>query len=407
MGLTAAEKAVGTKYDLTGDFFPYLERQVLYVLAQELEKVAEDQSAIVDLKKGLLKGTNLFALAKEVGVPAADIAEREAAVNGELEALTASTKDIIAALNANKGSFTQDKAANRQLLMGAGISEAQINELFALGKLQYNRGDYTLASDLLSNFKSLSNNQALLVEATWGKLASNINAEEYEDAQVELTKLQEVLETKSMSALEQLKFRLSLAHYALFVYLPRGKYSELLEVLMTADMLSAIENGAPWLLRYAVAAMFLSGEFKRCKDLVRAVNVETYEYSDPLTTVFQVVFSTLDFTKLNDLLVGVSALCKTDYFLAKAPEGTLVKNVTTAVLRAVLRVYSGLTLESLSQVVKLEDKYVQECAQVVVGEDGVLTLADKPAAADLYHQVYEKTKALNYKSTQMAEKAFH
>lgn len=411
MSLSAEEIKVGQKYDLTGEFFPYVERQLLYLLCDTYELINADQ--VNELKFELLKDTYLFQLIRESYLNKTipdEVSKRELEVNNNLQRLVESTKEIINKLNLNKGKFTQDKNANRQLLLSEGIKENQINELFELGKLQYNRGDYTVSSDLLSNFKSLSNNHELLLKATWGKLASDINNEEFDNANCEILKLNEIIENnlQTMKSVEQLKFRISLINYSLFVYFNMGNYGQLIDNFMTTSNLTAIENGSPWIIRYLIVSIFMTMDFKKLKDLTKAVNVELYEYQDPFTELFEILFTTLKFNKLNEVLKNVKILIKTDYFISKIQSDILLKNISHLILTTILKIYSNLTIEKLFEIVKIDENFIKNDEQIEIDSiSGILSLKEKVNNGDLYYQVYERTKALNYKSTQMTSNAFN
>lgn len=415
MSLSTEEITIAQTYDLTGEFFPYVERQLLYLLSETYELINDDQEDVNELKSELLKDTYLFQLIRESyagkEIPA-EIAQREKDVTVQLEQLTESTKEIIDKLNANKGKLTQDKNSNRQLLLSEGIKESQIDELFELGKLQYNRGDYTVSSDLLSNFKSLSNNHDLLLKATWGKLASDINNEEFDNANSEIIKLNEIIDNnlfQTLKPIDQLKFRCALIHYSLFVFFNTGNYSQLVDSFMSISNLAAIENGSPWVIRYIIISMFMTMDFKKLRDLIKAVNIESYEYQDPFTELFQILFTTLEFSKLNTVIEKVKILIKTDYFISKVDSELLMANINKLILTSILKVYSNLTIDKLAKIVKVDERYINENESISINPTtGVLSLNDNSiGGGDLYHQVYEKTKALNYKSTQMMSNAFN
>ncbi|GMM28291.1 hypothetical protein DAMA08_010070 [Martiniozyma asiatica (nom. inval.)] len=421
MTLSAEQIAIGKKYDLTEKFITYLDRHLINPLLENLELI-EDAKTVGQAEYELLKDTYMTNYVGELymklnpnGKIPDEITNKEKEISAKLEELNKSTKITLDKLVSSEvqDNLKQDKNENRQFLKSHGIDDAKINELFELGQLQFNRGDYITASDLLNNFKLLSTDQNLLVKATWGRLVCEINNDEWVESKNEMTKLRDVIDNRNFqgSTVDQLKFRTWLIHYALFIYFnsKEAGLSQLVDLFMSSSYLSTVEAACPWILRYISVALLYSGDFKKLKELLKAIEVESYEYQDPFTNLLATSFTTFKFEQLNEIINEIKVLVKTDYFISKLDSEKLLNVISEIVLSNVVKIYQGLTVESLQQIVNIDaeqvKKIVESSESIELSADGVLTL--KKENGDLYYQVYEKTKALNYKSTQILGNAFN
>lgn len=421
MTLSAEQIAIGKKYDLTEKFITYLDRHLINPLLENLELI-EDAKTVGQAEYELLKDTYMTNYVGELymklnpnGKIPDEITNKEKEISAKLEELNKSTKITLDKLVSSEvqDNLKQDKNENRQFLKSHGIDDAKINELFELGQLQFNRGDYITASDLLNNFKLLSTDQNLLVKATWGRLVCEINNDEWVESKNEMTKLRDVIDNRNFqgSTVDQLKFRTWLIHYALFIYFnsKEAGLSQLVDLFMSSSYLSTVEAACPWILRYISVALLYSGDFKKLKELLKAIEVESYEYQDPFTNLLATSFTTFKFEKLNEIINEIKVLVKTDYFISKLDSEKLSNVISEIVLSNVVKIYQGLTVESLQQIVNIDaeqvKKIVESSESIELSADGFLTL--KKENGDLYYQVYEKTKALNYKSTQILGNAFN
>ncbi len=183
----------------------------------------------------------------------------------------------------------------------------QIAALYKLGRFQFTCGNYSGASEYLYHFRVLSTDPELLLSAHWGKLASDILYGKWDVALDELNTLREALPSTSHTddaALAQLQSRCWILHWSLFVYFkhPQGR-TLLLETFLSPTYLNTIQASCPWILRYLTSAAILARKSssggslsskarQSLKDVVKVIQMEEYQYSDPVTNFVKEYMST-------------------------------------------------------------------------------------------------------------------
>lgn len=463
--LSEEQIEIARKFDLTEKFVHFLDRHLIFALIENLDMMY-DRKQVEQWEYDLLKDTYMtkFIEAKWLALHPGEklpksFEERESKINKELVTLNESTKKTLEILSSKEvqENLKQDKSYNREYLAkDHGIDDSKIYELYKFGKFQYNRGDYVMASDLLNNFRLLSTNQKLNFSATWGKLAAEIMSFSWTEAMNELNKLREIIDNRGYqgTTLDQLNKRTWLIHYSLFIFL-NGNFTAsdagvdassqaeadsveaaaaakssvgqdasdkttknknkglltMIDLFLSSSYMSTIQASCPWVLRYLIVAMLETQQYKRLRDLIRAVNVESYEYQDPFTQLVESLFVTFDFDKLSDLIEQISVLIETDFFIGNLDAQKLVLNLQDLVFNTVSKVYTGLTVENLSKMfnedIPVVRKFLEDRSdKVTVDEDGFIT-AKKQESAPVYQQIYEKTKAFNFKSNQIFNTAFN
>lgn len=107
-------------------------------------------------------------------------------------------------------------------------------------------------------------------------------------ASEDLLRLREALDGQTFSTpLMQLQQRTWLMHWALHVYwnTENGK-TALIDLFLQPAYMSAIQINAQHLLRYLAAAVVLNRKRRNnMRDLIKVIQQESYEYSDPITQV--------------------------------------------------------------------------------------------------------------------------
>ncbi|VEU19716.1 DEKNAAC100661 [Brettanomyces naardenensis] len=461
--LSEEQLEIARKYDLTEKFVQFLDRHLVYPLIENLE-FSHDPLEVENWEYNLLKDTYMTKFIEEKwldlhpGEPLPkEFEEKQTRINDELVSLNESTKKTLDILSSQEvqESLKQDKSYNRDYLAkNHGIDDAKIYELYRFGKFQYNRGDYVMASDLLNNFRLLSTNQELNFSATWGKLAAEIISFSWSEAMNELNKLREVIDNRNYegSTLDQLNKRTWLIHYSLFIFF-NGNFtasdagidmtnaedaelneavaeetaiseeandsnkdknknlSTMIDLFLSSSYKSTIQASCPWILRYVIVALLQTQQYKRLRDVVRAVDVETYEFQDPFTQLLETLFVSFEFDNLSSLVEQISVLIETDFFVSNLDGQQLIQNLQELIFNTVTKVYEGITVEYLSKLfnedVSVVEKFLEKKKdKVTIEEDGTI-LVRRQAPASVYQQVYEKTKAFNFKANQILNTAFN
>ncbi|CCH43504.1 hypothetical protein BN7_3054 [Wickerhamomyces ciferrii] len=438
--LSNSELETARKYDLTQKVIPFLDRHLIYPVLESLRADdLYDDEVITQLTFDLFKETNMTQFVKDQweilnpGKPIPnDIITKEAKVDEIFNKLNNDTKETLDILNLQEvqDHLKQDKQFNREYLeKNHGITEAKINSLYEFGQFQYNRGDYVMASDLLSNFRVLSTDTDLIISATWGKLASEIIRLEWDSSLKELSKLREVIDSRSFAnPLTQLHHRTWIIHWSLFPFFNiENGLDQLLDLFFSSSYLSTIQAASPWILRYLVAAVVASENSsnssnstkslnnlsnptfqKRLKDLIRVVNQEQYEYNDPLTDFIKALYIDYDFQEANSKLLEASIILRSDFFLANIADSFL-ENARHLISEVYCRVHQRINLQELSKSLNLTNEEGEKWIASLIKETKMDAKIDESEGTVLlnhpntsvYQQVIEKTKGLSFKANQI------
>jgi len=225
----------------------------------------------------------------------------------------------------------------------------QITALYNFGKFQYSYGNYSGAADYLYHFRVLSTDPDLTISAHWGKLASDILTGKWDTALEELNSLREAIDSRTPApfapvntsnsntptvdpALSQLHSRTWLVHWSLFVYFnhPQGR-SLLLETFLSPTYLNTIQTSCPWILRYLAAAAIIStptpsssgsapvsSRVKNAiREVVKVIQMEGYQYTDPITEFLTQLHVEFDFEAAQKELSKADAVVADDFFLGQ------------------------------------------------------------------------------------------
>ncbi len=201
----------------------------------------------------------------------------------------------------------------------------QINALYNFGQFQFSYGNYSGSADYLYHFRILSTDVERTTSAHWGKLSSDILTGNWEVALEELNTLREVIDSS----------RTWLVHWSLFVYFnhPNGR-TLLLDTFMTPAYLNTIQTACPWILRYLAAAAVLSRKTSSAqqapgapassrvrnaiRDIVKVIQMEEYQYQDPITSFLKELYVEFDFEAAQkSLKEAVDVVVGDDFFLGE------------------------------------------------------------------------------------------
>jgi len=122
-----------------------------------------------------------------------------------------------------------------------------------------------------------------------------------------------------------------LLHWSLFVFyhLPNG-HNNLLELFLSNEKYQrAIEMKAPWLLRYVIVSLILTKNqhqnnptgnvgpnIRLRRELVKLVDQESYNYTDPITEFIRNLYIKCDFDLAEKSLGDCVAILNQDFFIA-------------------------------------------------------------------------------------------
>lgn len=295
-----------------------------------------------------------------------DVSKKEAVMTS-VDQLTQSTSQLLEILLTNKQELTNEKQANREMLSIKGVTDEKINELYQLAKMQLMTGKYEACSDLISNFQSLSTDHEALNQSTWVKMTSDILCEDYQSALLELSQLRG-------EDLHDETDRLKQIHYGLFILFGLGKYDKFVDLIVFGSgTFRLIQEKSLWILRYVIVSMLMSNQYKKLRDILRIIETKQREINDPFAELFSITLGgNVKFGKLNSVLEDIVKVTQNDYFLRKLDVDLLMKRIHFVILGTITKIYKGLTLETLPNIVRLDPKYITN--DMIV--DGVISVPE-------------------------------
>lgn len=410
------------------EIIPFLDRHLVYPILDFLQDHNEfPEKDILHAKFDLLEDTNMpghcAELYKEIhGVEEAPerFEAKSIKIEAELATLEQSSQSIMQVLENPEvaSALRQDKSQNQAFLKDThGISVEQINVLYRLGQFEYNRGNYTGASEHLYHFRVLSTDHKLVTSATWGKFASEILTANWEESQSELTKLREYIDADSSDGPSQLKNRTWLLHWSLFPMHKSGtsKAAELQDLFFSSAYLNAIQTKAPHLLRYLTSAVLTTAagkltqqaQLRRCRDLARLLSAET-EYTDPFVAFAKCAFVTFDLGQASSILAQAKDAASADYFLNHIASD-LLRAMQIIMIETYLRLHRNSNIDTLSRLVSLSQAELTQILQEDLGhlnvdvdeEDGVVEFVRRVSAnplQEMIHKIVERSQGAQMQS---------
>lgn len=303
----------------------------------------------------------------------------------------------------------QDKLQNIQYLKeNFDFDPESINILYQYGKFQFDCGNYGTAADMLYHFRVLSTDQNLILNAMWGKLASEILAGNFTAAYQDIMKLRELIDsTNYENQLHQLQQRTWLLHWTLFVFFnyPKGK-DGLIDMFLHPQYINTIQTSCPWILRYVTAAVVTNRRRKNTiKDLVKAIQQEAYNYRDPMTDFLLALYVEFDFDGAQSKLKQCEELMSQDFFLISSLE-KFVENARIFILEAFCRIHQRINIATLSERLNMTQEEGEKWIVNLMRDNRVdakinfsdNTVVMNPVSTSITSQLIDKTKEISIHS---------
>lgn len=411
------------EYELTSTLAKYLDRHLVFPLLEFLqEKGIYNEDDILKSKIALLERTNMVDFAMDIykalydteEVPA-EMKARRSEVVTRLRNLQAESGNIIDCLSNPSviRNFRQDKSFNQQFLQEEfGLGPEHIEALYQYAKFQFDCGNYSSAAELLQPYRTLCTNTERFMSALWGKLAADILMQSFDVAMETIQKVREALEQQNFpSPLMQLQQRTWLMHWALFVFWnhDNGK-NALIDLFLQPPYLNAIQINAQHLLRYLAAAVVINKRRRNVlKDLVRVIQQEAYEYSDPITEFLQCLFVNYDFDGAQHKLVECEALIDNDFFLT-AIKDEFLENARLFVFETYCRIHQCIDIKMLSERLNMDQEAAERWITNLIlnarlnakidSKSGTVVMGTQ--VQSVHEQLIEKAKGLSVKTFMLA-----
>ncbi|KAI5116580.1 hypothetical protein M0805_009223 [Coniferiporia weirii] len=429
------------EYDLTKTIIPYLDRHLAFPLLAHLTETAffpVDQVRAAQYE--LARGTNMVDYSVSLfeqlhpgeDIPQEFASKRENAVstNERLQQEAQAVLDVIENPDVAQA-LRQDKMQNLQYLKDHyNLNLEQIAALYHFGQFQYSYGNYSGAADYLYHFRVLSTDSELGLSANWGKLASDILTGKWDVALEELNVLRDIIDSRLPSsslttpaeeaALSQLQARTWLLHWSLFVYFNHDQgRTLLLETFLSPTYLNTIQTSCPWVLRYLSTAAVLSRKASSgggttstrvrhsLKEIVRVIQTEEYQYSDPITNFLKELYVEFDFEAAQRELTTAVQVVENDFFLGEFKDDFL-DNARYLISEAYCRIHQKIDIADLSERLNLskdegEKWIVNLIRETRMGADAKIDLEKNVIEINrpplpVYQSVIEKTRGLAFRT---------
>lgn len=421
-------------FDITPKLTAHLDRHMVLPLLEFLqEKGAFRSRDLQHAKVALVSGTKMVDLAEEeykilhgedAAVPEslgkardqvyAQLSDWKEACAPLLEALA--DANLMAELSNVEGGLTAESLKAR----GVPCDEEMLGHLHRYAKLNFDVGRYRDAADLLASFRLLSRDEEARFTALWGKLAAEILMVNWEAARDDLVSLRDSIEAREhVDKLLQLQQRTWLIHWSLFIFfnVENGK-AQLVDFLFEdTRLLNAVQMSAPHILRYLTAAVIIGARRKEMYKLVRIVEEEATQYSDPVTEFLVALYREFDFELAREKLAQCEGLLANDFFLNFSKDD-FFERARALIFETTCRIHKNVDIGVLSERLDLgagaggeddkssaEQKVIQLIrgskmdARIDSDNNTVVVGTHYPA---MYQQVIDSTRELTYRTQQLA-----
>merc|ERR1712088_899312 len=286
-----------------------------------------------------------------------------------------------------------------------------VDTCYNYAKCLYEIGNYEDASRYLYFHRILcSPSDKNYLNGLWGKLASDILMQQWDNALEDLKRLQQFIDESTFgSSLQTLQQRTWLIHWSLFVFFNHQKGRDLIIELFLyqKQYLNAIQTTCPWILRYLSTAVVINKSSRRnvMLDLVKVIQEESYTYKDPITSFIEDLYVNFDFDSAQQKLRECEMVLSTDFFLVSCLQD-FIENSRLMIFETFCRIHQCISISMLAEKInmnpneaerwivnlirqaKLDAKIDSQQGHVVMG-----TQTTSP-----YQQLIEKTKALSFRS---------
>jgi len=290
------------------------------------------------------------------------------------------------------------------------LSDSQWQALFQYAKVQYECGNYEAAHD---NLKVYVQRVPQDLSAMWGKLASDILLNKWEEALQDLHSVMDLIDNKDRpSHLEQLQQRTWLLHWSLFIFaFSKESRDSVVDFMLQPRCLEAIQINSPWLLRYLTAGVVAH---KRRRSLIRDLNKilkqEKPVYQDPLTEFVESLSVQFDFDVAEVKLRESEGLLSRDFFLYDSVHECFMERARVFMFETYCRIHQNVDISYLAKKLSMDatdaERWVVEMIRdarldaKINSKDGIIIMSTTRTNA--YQKIVDKTRELAARTFHMA-----
>jgi len=326
----------------------------------------------------------------------------------------------------------RDKKMQWQILKkDCGFEDKDLDIIFLHGKQQYDLGEYDEAAAALYVYQLMApDDHKYSTNALWGRLCAEImkaassDDSDWSDPMTELNHVKDTIDksTGTMDPLTLLQWRSWLLHWSLFIFfnsttkLPpkQGgckKTTQIINLFLDTDEYkNAIETICPWLLRYLavaiVTAKSIERKQRRLELVVKLIQQETYNYSDPITDFLLCLNHQYDFEQAQIKLQQSADVLRSDYFLAEYVDD-FIEHGRVLMFEMFCKIHQKIKIETIAEKLNM----TQEDAELWIvelirnarldakidSESGTIVMDNDPVVP--YRQILTKTHDLAMRSS--------
>jgi translation initiation factor 3 subunit E len=199
-----------------------------------------------------------------------------------------------------------------------GITSEALENYYKYSKFKYECGYYKEAADMLGNYLSVFQSQcSSVLGALWGRLSCRILQASWEESLLDFVAVKDAIETRNISAVDQIRQRAWLLHWSLFVFSnQRDGHDSHYEFFSEKIYIQTIENLCPWMLRYYSLSIIIGNKKKTMmKELLNEIQSLSHLYSDPITEFVEALYDRYDFNEALVKLKESHEILKHDFFM--------------------------------------------------------------------------------------------
>ncbi|THD25865.1 Eukaryotic translation initiation factor 3 subunit E [Fasciola hepatica] len=394
-----------SKYDLTKKISNYLDKHLIMPLLEYISV------------KSLL---SFFIFMSEFSEKRTLVVERIQDMDAKLEPVKAIfSQEILKEVEQCKNT----KELISSLETKYNFKPEMLDDLFHAARVFYDIGNYNTASEYLRIVRQLvTPGSKRHLDACWGRLASEILVQNWNEAMEDLEKLKDAIDCQnddrpaSETYLMQLQQRTWMLHWSLFVFFnhPQGKEKLIEWFMQNPAHLNAIQTLAPHLLRYLTVCVITSSDKKKkslIRDLVYLIQQESYSYRDPVTEFLECLFVKFDFDGTQQKLRTCETVLPNDFFLTGCYE-EFIENARLLMFESFCRIHHSVEIGTLAEKLNMN---VDEAEKWIVNlirnarmdakidsQKGLIVMGTQKVSP--YQQVIERTKTSGSSAHKLLER---
>jgi len=411
-------------WDLTAKIGPYLDRHLVFPLLEFLSvKEFYDETDLLRGKLDLLYNTSMVDFAMDVHkslypdqeVPNA-LKDKRTMVVENFKKLQAETDPVLKILVDPEVTRQIQQSRDSKQLLDFLVKEynfkpEMVDTCYNFAKFQYECGNYSGASEYLYFHRILVQpTDKNYLNGMWGKLASEILMQKWDDALDDLNRLKQFIDESTFgSSLQTLQQRTWLIHWSLFVFFnhPKGRDLIIELFLYQKQYLNAIQTTCPWILRYLSTAVITNKSSRRnvMKDLIKVIGEESYTYQDPITSFIEDLYVNFDFDGAQQKLRDCETVLVNDFFLVACLDD-FIENSRMMIFETFCRIHQCISISMLADKLNMSAEEAERWIVNLIrnakldakidSKQGTVVMCVETNSP--YQQLIEKTKALSFRS---------